>query len=750
MEAGERTHHTFCRICESLCGLEVTTRDNRIVDIKPDTAHVATGGFACVKGLKQHQLFDSPDRVLYPVERRGADTRRVTWDHAIGSVGRKIRALVDAHGPDSIAMYVGTAAGFSVLHPVFAQGFMQGIGTRNMFSSATQDCANKFAVATHMYGFCFTQPFPDVTHTDCLIVVGANPAVSKWSFLQVPNPTRHLKDIEARGGKVFFVDPRRTESAKAAGEHVFIRPNTDVFFYLSFLRELFEQGGLDERRARRFCTGIDELRALAEPWSPERTAEVTQVPADTLRAMVRAYVAADGAALYSSTGVNMGTNGSLCFWLQESINALSGNLDRRGGTLVGKGVIDFPRFGKRNGVLTRSDRSRIGSFGAVNDAYPGGIMADEILTEGKGKIRALIVTGGNPLLTMANSNRLRKALEQLDLLVCLDIQRSETATLADYILPCVSPLERPDLPFIFPLMLGMQSRPYIQATRAVVEPEGEQRDEASIYLDLARASGFPIFGSTAAQKALELVALGHKLRKGGRGKPLTLPQDKLLSALLRITGQGSLEALLEHPHGKRRPDHRTDFLGQRVYTDDGKVHLAPPELIDQTAKLEAEFEAERGQAHRLKLITKRQITTHNSWTHNYEGFVPADGRDTNYLYVHPEDASRLGLVEGGLADVSTDTARVRVPVRTSGDLMLGTVALPHGWGHQHAKGMRVASKTRGVNVNVLAADGPDRLERVSGMAHLTGLLVDVEPAAGEQDPESWTGLPEDRYEVVPR
>ena len=273
------------------------------------------------------------------------ELQRVSWDDALSSIGGKVRELIDNHGKDSIAMYVGTAAGFGVLHPVFAQGFMQGVGSASMFASATQDCSNKFAVAHQVYGFPFTQPFPDLDNTECLIIVGANPAISKWSFLQVSNPIRRLKEVQARGAKIFVVDPRRTETAKVAGEHVFIRPNTDVFFYLSFLHELLATTELDRARIDAYMSGFDELRAVAEAWPPERTAEVTQIPPDTLRAMVRAYTRANGAALYCSTGVNMGTNGSLAFWLQECINAISGNLDRVGGTIVSTGVIDFAAFG---------------------------------------------------------------------------------------------------------------------------------------------------------------------------------------------------------------------------------------------------------------------------------------------------------------------------------------------------------------------------------------------------------------------
>jgi len=732
------THTTFCRICEALCGLRVTVEDNRVVEVHPDHEHVATRGFSCPKGLKQARLYDSPDRVRYPMKRLGQKWLRVSWDQALEEIGARVKQLRATRGPDSLAMYVGTAAGFGVLHPVFAQGFMTGIGTKSMYASATQDCSNKFAVARELYGHPFTQPFPDLEHLECLIIVGANPVISKWSFLQVPNPGRTLQELRERGAKVIVVDPRRTETAKLADQHVFIRPNTDPFFFLSFLHELEAQGGVDRARAQAVASGVDELLALAREWPAERTAEVTQVAAPVLKQLVHAYRTAKGAALYSSTGVNMGSNGSLGFWLQEAINALSGNLDRRGGTLVGRGVIDFPAFGKKNGVLVRDDRSRIGNLPSVNDAFPGGVLADEILTPGDKQVRALFVTGGNPLITMANAGRLKKAFGELELLVTLDLFRNETGSLAHYVLPATSPLERPDLPFIFPLMLGLQKEPYLQATRALIEPDGEQRDEATIYLQLCKASGVNLFGSAFAQKLLEgLLWLNSRLFRKGR-QP-ALPQEALLSFLLRITGQGSFDALLEHPHGRLRERHVPhDFVGQRLLTDSKKVRLDSPILLEQAKKLGADFERERQAQQRLKLITKRAVQTHNSWTHNHEDFVHDK---TNHLYMHPGDAARAGLSDGALADVSTDTGTVRVPVKLLSDLMPGTVALPHGWGHQHATGLSVASKTRGVNVNLLAADGPDRIERVSGMAHLTGFDVDVKPAAGPQDPTSWSGLP---------
>jgi anaerobic selenocysteine-containing dehydrogenase len=733
------THHTFCRICEALCGLTVTVEKNQVTRIAPDDEHVATRGFSCPKGLKQAKLYASPDRLKYPEKRVGDRWERITWAQALEEIGNKVRAIRGEHSPDAIAMYVGTAAGFGVLHPVFAQGFLTAVGSKSMYASATQDCSNKFAAANLIYGHPFTQPFPDLDHTECLIIVGANPVISKWSFLQVPNPGKTLQEMKARGARIIVIDPRRTETAKVAGEHHFIRPNTDPYFYLSFLNELERQGGVRRDVAALQAEGLDEVLALARAWTPERTAELTTIAPDTLRELGRVFRTSKGASIYSSTGVNMGTNGTLSFWLQECINLVSGNLDRRGGTLVGRGVIDFPAFGKKNGVLVRPDRSRVGDFLSVNDAFPGGILADEILTPGPKQVRALFVTGGNPLITMANAGRLKKAFQQLELLVTLDLFRNETGSVAHYVLPATTPLERPDLPFIFPLMLGLQKKPYLQATRAVVEPEHEQRDEASIYLDLCRASGVNLFGSAVAQKSLEaMMAVHSRLHRPGRLPEL--PQELLLSMLLRLTGQSAFDALADdHPHGRLREHHEAeDFVGKRVLTDTKKVNLAPARLLEQARKLETDFELERSRVGKLKLITKRAVQTHNSWTHNLEEFVH---EPTNHLYMHPSDAAQAGLKDGDVADVTSATATVRVPIKLLPDLMPGTVALPHGWGHQHATGLSVASKTRGVNVNLLAADGPDGIERVSGMANLTGFVVDVRPAAGPQDPTSWSGLP---------
>ena len=731
-----KTSHTFCRICESLCGLKVTTQNNTIIDIKPDVDHVSSNGFSCIKGLKQHEMFHSPDRLRYPMKKTETGFECISWKQTNKEIGDKVQQLIKEGGPDSIAMYVGTAAGFSVLHPVFAQGFMTGIGSKSMFSSSTQDCSNKFAASRLIYGFPFTLPFPDISNTNCLIIVGANPVISKWSFLQVPNPIKKLRAIEERGGKIFVIDPRKTETAKVAGKHIFIRPGTDVYFYLSFLHELIEQKGFNHKIIDEHTIGYTEIVDLAKKWPASKTEKITKIPSDKIKELVSIYIESEGAALYCSTGVNMGGNGVLAYWLQEVINCISGNLDKKGGTLVGKGIMDFIKFGAKKGLLMRDDKSRIGGLGSVNDGFPGGILADEILTPGKGQIKALFVTGGNPLITMANADKLKSAFQNLELLVCLDILPGETCQEAHYQLPCSDPFQRADLPFIFPLMLGLQEKPYMQSTKAIINMEAEQRNEASIYIDLAKACKKPLFGSWIAQRFFEFLSTWHKLIKGKKFK--TFPQEFFLNFLLRISGQKSFRHFLKFPHGKLRPEHEEySFLGKRVVTEDGKIHLAPRELIKQFGKLEKNFEVESANKNGLRLITKRAVTTHNSWTHNLDRMI-GNGRNTNYLYMHPEDAKYHKLSDLDIVDVSSKTGHVRLPLKTLDELMPGTVALPHGWGHQHAKGLTVASKTKGVNVNILAADGAENLEPISGMVQLTGIPVKVKKSLNPQM-NTWSG-----------
>ncbi|MGC4116284.1 MAG: molybdopterin-dependent oxidoreductase [Myxococcales bacterium] len=706
---------TWCRICEATCGLVATVEDGKVVDLAPDPDHVVSKGYACAKGLRQHLVAASPSRLRTPLRRTADGWAPASWDEALAQIGSKVRSLVAQHGPDSVALYLGNPLSFSMLPPILAAGFLQGLGSRSLFQTGSQDCNNKFAAAQRMYGFPFVQPFPDVDRTSCLVIVGANPAVSKMTFVHLPDPVRRLKAIEERGGRVFHVNPRRTETAHVVGRHLFIRPGTDVFFYLSFLHEVVARLPLPAERVRDHVRGFGRLARVASGWAPERTAEVTGIAPAALRELVETFLAADGAALYSGTGVNQGGEGTLCAWLQEAINAITGNLDRLGGTLVGKGYVPqlFPTLRRLRHTM-RDDRTRVGALPSVVDSFPAGVLADEILTPGDGRVRALIVLSGNPLFTVPNpGGRLEKALQSLELLVSVDLFRNETGALGHWLLPGASPLQRADLPYVFQSMMGVQPRPSVQYTDAVARLEDGQRDETWILLQLARACGSRLFGSRVAQAALGTWLAAERLPL--LGSKLGLSPERLLDLVARGMGLGSLSALRRFPHGKlldRPPG--SDFLGERVLTDDGLVDLAPPDLVAAAAGLSKLFERERAAKGELRLFSKREARSHNSWLH---GGVP-----TNHAFVHPQDAAARGIADGEPVVLSNESGTLTVPARVSDEVMPGSVALPHGWGHPALAADRAIG---GANTNLLMPDGPASLEPFSGMARMTGLPVEL-------------------------
>ena len=714
-----KNEKTICRICEAQCGLVVSTQDNRVVDIKPNADHVASKGYACIKGLKMGDFVHSPDRLTQPLKKVEGEFIPVSWDQAIAEIGGKLKAIHRTSGGESIAAYMGNPIGFSMWPTTMMTFFLKAFHADKLFTPGTQDCANKFAGGERLFGSPNDQVFPDIDHTNLLIVVGSNPVISKMSFITLPHPMKRLGEIERRGGKVYWVNPRYTESAKRLGVHVPIRADTDIFFFLGFLHEVIRRGGVDTAHVQRYMNGYDSLVELAQHWSPERVAEVTQIPAATLRQIVSDYLAADGAAIYSSTGVNQGSQGLMVYWLQEAINAITGNLDKKGGVLAGKGIFSAPPS------AGKSPRSRINDVPYVNSIIPAGIMADEILTPGPGKVRALFNMAGNPLLTCAGSDRLASAFDDLELLVCIDIVRNETAEHADYILPGLHSLERPDVPFYFFSFMGLMPVRSFTYTEQVLTAPGECRDEGLILRQLCRSAGRPIAGSRIFQALSVTAETIAKIPIFGNKTTL----DRLFLSLLTRSGKlGGLRKLRKQKDGILLEENQPgDYLGKRVNTPSGKVELAPADLVKRARGLDELFEAEKDNVGMLKLIQKRERFTHNSWAHNVREFIHGE-RNTNYLFIHPSDAQSRNLSEGDTARVSVGSKAIEVPVRLDEDLLPGTISVPHGWGHQRASGLSIAKETGGANVNIIMPDGPESIEQGSGMSHMNGVIAEVDLA----------------------
>lgn len=697
---------TFCRVCEPACGLVATVEAGRLAALRPDRAHPISRGWACNKGLATLAIHHDPDRLDRPLKRVAPGRfAAIGWDQALAEIADRLRAVRAARGDWATALYSGNPTAFNALASVGIRPFVAGLRTRQLYSSGTQDCSNKFAASEAVYGSSTVHPLPDFDHTDYLLVLGANPAVSHMSFVSIADPMRVLRAAQARGARIRFVNPRRIESLNGGlGELIQIRPDGDVWFLAALLHALDARGAFAAEVLAARGRHVEALRAFLARYPAERVAPVTGVPAATVHRLAEEWAGARGASVTMSTGVNMGRHGTLAYWLVQMLSFCTGHLDRPGGNLQSVGY--YPTA-THSGTIG-SPRFVDGPFGPVRHvrgALPGNLLADAILTEAPEQVRALFVVAGNPLLSIGGEARLRAALESLDLLVCVDLYRGATAELAHYVLPSTDQFERADLTYAG---LGLQHRPHVQYTDAVVAPRGERREEWWIFARLCQELGFR--GPLDEGEAPDVFArLARMLERGG----LTLDQVR--------AAPGGL------PLPANQPGRLFDGL---LPAASGRVDCCPELLRGGFDALETDFTARLAEPPgRLRLISKRDRFMHNSWFHNVEQLT-GGAKARNYLFMHPDDVARLGLADGAAVRVRSAAGEVVLPLRADADLMPGVVAATHGWGHAGAPGMRLARARPGVNVNRLLPSGPGSYDPLSNQAFMTGVPVEVTPVEG--------------------
>ncbi|GAA3210656.1 molybdopterin-dependent oxidoreductase [Actinocorallia longicatena] len=679
---------TYCRICEPLCGLVATVRDGELVQLRPDPAHPLSRGFACAKGIAMTEVQNDPDRVLHPLRRLpSGEFERISWDEALDGIAARLKDVPR----DGIGWYFGNPATFSYSHPLWMNSFMAAVGSKHIYSAGSQDVNNRFAASALLYGSPLLVPIPDLKRTKLLLMLGANPLVSHGSLISEPR----IKERLAKIPRVVVVDPRRTETARAH-EHLPIRPDGDAWLLLSLLQVIFEE----KLEADFDAAGTGEFRRLVAPFTPESTRERTGIAAETVRELARDLATAERAAVYGRIGSCLGRSGTLTAFLIDALNLVTGNLDRPGGVLFGRAPMRLDELARVSGLATYGERrSRIGGYPDVLGTFPAGVMAREITTPGPGRLRALFVSAGNPVNSVPGG----LPVEELDLLVCLDIYVSDTAKHADYILPATTFLERED----FPLPFGqLHLTPYASWTEAVVPPRGEARQEWRIIEDLARRMGLHP-GALGAQR------LAHRL--GFR------PGPRVLVDLLLRTGPDrlSIRKLRKHPHGIVLAEHQgTGTLRKRLLHKDKKVHLAPPEIAGEIGRLST---LEEPGGYPLRLIGLRELRSHNSWMHNVQALMR--GKRTHLARISPKDAADHGIEDGAVVVITSQHGRVELPAKVTDEMIPGTVAVPHGWGH--SGGWPRANAAGGANTNLLAS--PEDLEPLAGMARLNGVPVKIGP-----------------------
>lgn len=709
-------HLHTCMLCEAVCGIRVETDGNQVLSVRGDDDDPFSRGHICPKAAALRDVHADPDRVTQPLRRVGPDRFvPVSWPEALDEAATRIAEIQKRHGKSAVALYLGnpTVHSYSALVAVPLVG--KALGTRARFSATSVDQLPHMLASLTMFGHQLLLPIPDVDRTSFLLVLGANPLVSNGSIMTAPGIGRRLEALRARGGKLVVVDPRKSETAAIADEHLFIRPGGDAFLLLGMLHTLFAEARVDLGRLAALVdgAGLDAVRALAERFAPARVAARTGIAAERIAELARQFAAAPSAVCYGRVGVCTQEFGGLAAWLINVLNIVTGNFDRAGGAMLTTPAADLvglaTRLGERGhfGVW----KSRVRGLPEFGGELPVATLAEEIETPGDGQIRALVTHAGNPVLSTPNGARLSRALGTLDFMVAIDIYRNETTRHAHLILPTSFGLERDHYDLAFYALGVRNAARYVPP--ALTPPPGVRHDW-QVLLDLA----LRIHARGGGRRDRTLAWMMRGLRLAG--------PRRLLDLLLRFGPHRlSLKRLAGEPHGIDLGPLEPRLPGV-LGTPDRRVALAPAIFVGDVARLERQLDAPAaGGDGPLLLIGRRQLRSNNSWMHNVQRLVK--GPEACTLLMHPDDAGKRGLADGDRVEVRSRVGAVAVPLALSSDIAVGVVSLPHGWGHGvDGVALRVAQSRAGASINDLTDE--ERLDALSGNAGFSGLPVEVRAA----------------------
>lgn len=709
-----------CTLCEAHCGIKVEADGDRVLRISGDPDDVISRGYICPKAAALADLQADPERLRRPVKKVNGRFVEIEWDEALSLAARGLAGIQERHGRDAVAMYLGNPGAHS--SGVFAAILVRKLlRSRNNYSATSTDQLPQYMSSQQMFGHYFALPVPDVERTQHMLIIGANPAVSNGSLMTAPGMRERIRSIRSRGGTVVVVDPRRTETAKHASEHVAVAPGGDPYLLLGMLHVLFDEGLVRLGRLEARCVGLPELRTLAGRWTPERAAPLAGVDAQTIARLAREFAGSPSAAAYGRVGICQHQTGSLTHWLINCLNIVTGNMDSPGGVMFPRGPVDVitaletitgkPRWGRW--------QQRVSGLPEFADELPVAGLADEILTPGDGQVRGMLIYAGNPVLSTPGGARLDEAMEQLEWCVAVDMYVTETTRHADVILPPLAQLERSDIDIVFPSLSVRNQIRYNPA--AVPAPEGG-RDDWRILVELAARIGHGRAGR-ATNALLRMI--------GPFATPELAADMAMLSGpygRLRSRNPLTVAKVKASPHGIDLGPLEPN-IDSVLRTRGKRVHLAPPLLLAEAARLEqlaAEREAARSSGFDLTLIGRRSLRSNNSWMHNSRRLMKGADRCTAVL--HPQDAETRGLADGQLVRISSATGAIEVPLECSDEVRPGVISVPHGFGHTRAGvGWTHAAAHPGASVNDIT--DPSVVDRLTGNAAFNDVPVRVEAVA---------------------
>lgn len=710
-------HYRTCNLCEAMCGIEIHHQGDTITAIKGDMDDPFSAGHICPKATALEDVYHDKNRLKHPVKRTPNGWEEISWEQAFDEVTENLLRIQAEHGNNAVGIYLGNPNSHNAGSIIYAPALIRALKTKNRFSATSVDQLPHHFAAYFMFGHQLLIPIPDVDHTDYFLMLGANPLASNGSLMTAGGIERRLKNLKNRGGQLVVIDPRKTETAKLANEHHFIKPAADVFFLLAMVNVLFADDLVDVGHLESLISDVQlhQLRDLVSDFTPESVASQTGISADNIRRITHEFAHADSAVCYGRVGLSMQSFGGLCQWLMNVVNILTGNLDSVGGAMFTQPAFDIVGLTSLTGQTGGYDRwrSRVRGLPEFGGELPVSVLAEEILTEGEGQIKAMVMVAGNPVLSTPNGVQVETAVKSLDYMVAIDIYINETTQHANIILPPTTGLEVDHYDAVFHVLAVRNSAKF---SPAMVHVEDDRRHDWMIFQTLAnkidkkRGSKAPNRKDYVRRMHLwQLLDLGLRMGPYGVNGGRKNREDGL-----------SLKRLLKHPHGidlgALQP-----CLKDRIVTPTGKINLIFDQALADLPRAKAVLNTPTD-SHDLLLIGRRHVRSNNSWMHNSQRLMKGKNRCT--VMINPLDAQTRGIADGDVVVVTSRVGQVEIPAEITDEMMQGVVSIPHGFGHgRDGVQLDVANQYAGVSINDLTDD--QAIDSMTGNAAFSATPVKV-------------------------
>lgn len=695
------THYRTCNLCEAMCGLAITVENDNITSIKGDINDPFSRGHICPKAVALKDVYEDPNRLKHPVRRTADGWERISWEEAYDEVAQQLKAVQAKYGNNAVGVYLGNPNVHNVGSILFGKHLYRSLNTKNRFSATSTDQLPHHVASWAMFGNPDYLPVPDINRTHYWLILGGNPMVSNGSMMTAPDLAKRMKAISKRG-KVVVIDPRRTETARKANEHYFIKPNTDVYLLLGLLHQVFNHNRVNLRHLEGMIEAkqLEELKTITKNYTAQKVAQYTGIEAAHIQKIAKDFCEAPNAVCYGRMGVSTVGYGSLCLWLIYVLNIVTGNFDHEGGAMFPSPAFDF-RGNKKQRPIYGRWKSRVRGLPEFNTELPNVTMAEEILTQGEGQIKAMFLAAGNPVLSTANGKQLEKAFSQLEFMVAIDIYINESTRFANIILPPATGLETAHYDIAFHNLAIHNTAKYSQP---LFDKDEDARYDWEIMKALIKRLDTPLPKDHPKYKAQQM--LQH----------LT-PEMILDNGLKKGAYQLSLEALKNKPHGIDLGPLKPQ-LNERIFTENNTINLVPDIYKNDLKRLQPTD----NNGFDMLLIGRRDLRTNNSWMHNSQRLVKGKNRCT--ALINTADATAKNIQNGQQITVSSRVGAITIEAEITDDIMQGVISIPHGWGH-HRKGIQldIASQHAGISCNDLTDDR--QVDELTGNAAVNGVPVRI-------------------------